>query len=987
MTWIEQTALRARKAKHYRDDATGQMMAILTIHDQHYKDGADTWQDVNENLVDDGLDGYAKKCDTTAHILRVGSAGTRRWYPRRNITTEYVNITGIEYYSTRWRTLNLPTPVWRNQGAEWDMTNLYASVTNTWRRIKTDFILKDNSAPTRIRFAIELVGLTLDASTWKLTSTTDSAVVGTIDLPTAQDANNNSVAVAATYTGGYIEWAVTPGSAVYPITVDPTFTDGEGGTTNSSKDAYVDGGAATTNYGSSNTLMLANGDGSANRTALFGFDLSSISASATCTSATLYNYKRMVDNTYTVNFYQMASGNSGWTEAGCTWNKLDGTNNWAGGNTGCRTADTDYINSILGSSQFANADGYDAEKTASLTASVVQGAFSGAFNLIGFTTANLWNTCWLQSSDQTNTAARPKLVVVYSSASNVNITMAEGSQGQSSDTASPSFSGLRYTSYWKTQYATDQEVYATLGTVAGNMRLWGRMVNPTGYGANLRGYYACYGGGSVTAYRYNDATTTNLQLGSASVTLADGDKLALRLVDDSVQVYTYQSSTWTQRITVTDPSPALEAGYIGMDADNAGAAFDDFGGGAIRVTINPAENSQGQSSDLISASFSLSGVNVSASENSQTQTSDTVNLTVIAKPAMVENTQAQVSDLVSASYFAPVYNVTMTEDTQAQSSDLITLKAVYPVSLAENTQSQTSDLISASTGVVFNISALENTQSQASDTATPKVVTPASLTENTQAQSSDLVALTVIAAVTMTEGNQGQSSDLISASSGYQVNISAAENSQSQASDTASFTVITKVTMTEGAQSQASDLVTTSSGAPTYNVTAVKNSQGQVSDLATVKVVYPVALEENSQGQTSDTASLTVITKITMTEGAQTQSSDTLTAQAYAPTYQISLVEGWQSQVSDLITPRPVYLLAMTEGYQAQTYDALSVTIPVEIIALVALTVQAREYEVSVQARDIGLAVSGREYELVTQGRDDDLTVQAREYQLEVTDR
>ena len=59
MAWAEETIKRGRKVKHFFDPETGLHRAELTIHDQHYHDGA-IWQDVDELLVDDGLEGYDK---------------------------------------------------------------------------------------------------------------------------------------------------------------------------------------------------------------------------------------------------------------------------------------------------------------------------------------------------------------------------------------------------------------------------------------------------------------------------------------------------------------------------------------------------------------------------------------------------------------------------------------------------------------------------------------------------------------------------------------------------------------------------------------------------------------------------------------------------------------------------------------------------------------------------------------------------------------
>ena len=277
MAWVELPGKRSQKAKHYYDSDTNKFQAVFTIHDQHYKDDSNAWQDVDETIVDDGTGGFDKKCDKTRHIFRIGTGGNRRWYPRRNVPGEYVDITEIQYYSNRWRTLNLPAAVWKSQGAEWDMTNLYASITNTWHRIKTDFTLKNSNAYTRLRFAVSFTGLTYNDTTGELTSTTDGLVWGSIDKPTAKDANDADVTVTQTYDGTYIEWSVDTTGATFPIYVDPTFTDGYGGTVETSFDCGLENGNPDADKSSATDFGVMNNYSGNYRYGLLRYDLESLS--------------------------------------------------------------------------------------------------------------------------------------------------------------------------------------------------------------------------------------------------------------------------------------------------------------------------------------------------------------------------------------------------------------------------------------------------------------------------------------------------------------------------------------------------------------------------------------------------------------------------------------------------------------------------------------------------------------------------------------
>ena len=418
MALIEQVARRGRKEKHYYDTDTNKYRAEFTIHDRHYKDENDQWQEVDENFVDDGLDGFAKKSDKQRHAIRIGNGGARRWYPRRNVATEYVDITTIQYYTNRWRNLNLPTPAWTNNHTTWDMANLTATLTNTWRRIKADFILKDNTAPTRLRFAVGFVGLTYNAETGELTSTTDGLVWGKIDTPTAHDANGVTVPVTATYAGGYIEWSADTTGATYPVTVDPTFTDGYGGDVDTAKDTYIRSSLATTNFGGSNVTNVGYYSTPQINRGLIEFTLSSISGTATCDSASLYFYNAQNDDAGVNATLEAYRCKRDWVENQATWNIYSTGNNW--GTAGCDDTTNDREASNIGTATLTNGMAAGTEIVVSLTASAVQDWWDGGLTneglLLKNSAENVNNIFYLATSDHATTGYRPKLVVAYTEA-------------------------------------------------------------------------------------------------------------------------------------------------------------------------------------------------------------------------------------------------------------------------------------------------------------------------------------------------------------------------------------------------------------------------------------------------------------------------------------------------------------------------------------------------------------------------------------------
>lgn len=173
-------------------------------------------------------------------------------------------------------------------------------------------------------------------------------------------------------------------------------------------DTCISSGDETSN-GSETYFLISN-----QQRILIKFDISDISSSAICSSATLslysYSSSAMTGDTYTA--YSVLAANNSWDES-ATWNTRDGSNNWAG-SAGCSTSGTDYNGTSIGSCVMNET--FLSENQFPLTPSTVTTWFGGSnlnYGIIIFNPAI--RSGGLYASDETiNTAYRPKLSVTYS---------------------------------------------------------------------------------------------------------------------------------------------------------------------------------------------------------------------------------------------------------------------------------------------------------------------------------------------------------------------------------------------------------------------------------------------------------------------------------------------------------------------------------------------------------------------------------------------
>jgi len=106
-------------------------------------------------------------------------------------------------------------------------------------------------------------------------------------------------------------------------------------------DTYIDEGNPAVNYGGGNQVIVGINLANVNLDILMKWDLSPIPPGSTIELATLSLWCEISHvNVNDVNITRILSANAGWTEAGCTWNTMDGVNAWAGG-PGCEVEGTD----------------------------------------------------------------------------------------------------------------------------------------------------------------------------------------------------------------------------------------------------------------------------------------------------------------------------------------------------------------------------------------------------------------------------------------------------------------------------------------------------------------------------------------------------------------------------------------------------------------------------------------------------------------------
>jgi peptidoglycan/xylan/chitin deacetylase (PgdA/CDA1 family) len=136
-------------------------------------------------------------------------------------------------------------------------------------------------------------------------------------------------------------------------------------------------------------------------------------------------------------------------------------------------------------------------------------------------------------------------------------------------------------SLWRTVFSGDVETYATIPTSTNNAGLYAETTLSSG---NANGYLWQWQGSDVSPafrlYRADNNVLTTLGTFSGFA-LTAGDKLALRVIGDSVQGWVYHLGGWQQVSSATDTT--YRTGQIGVRPRGTTPIIDDFGGGPVQA--------------------------------------------------------------------------------------------------------------------------------------------------------------------------------------------------------------------------------------------------------------------------------------------------------------------------------------------------------------------------------------------------------------------
>jgi hypothetical protein len=178
------------------------------------------------------------------------------------------------------------------------------------------------------------------------------------------------------------------------------------------EDTWTDTGTATTNYSTSTGLNTYTWPvNTVANTTIIKWDLTDIPTDANVTEATLYLYQvdSDIDSSYDIGVHKITGVDPNITT--CTWNTYDGTNSWTGGADGGQSdiaaaEDTQSLN--LTDNEY---------KTWSVTNMVADWVSTPANNygmlVNSDDVASVDSYRYFASTEDSNTAIRPKLIVTY----------------------------------------------------------------------------------------------------------------------------------------------------------------------------------------------------------------------------------------------------------------------------------------------------------------------------------------------------------------------------------------------------------------------------------------------------------------------------------------------------------------------------------------------------------------------------------------------
>jgi predicted outer membrane repeat protein len=211
----------------------------------------------------------------------------------------------------------------------------------------------------------------------------------------------NTPTATATFTPTF-----TPTPSTFTLVLQPDAAAG--------LDTYIYSGAKTTNYGTNVEMGVGEDNNTSNRVArsLIKFDLSSIPANATISSATLslWTSSDLSSNNRTIQVYRLKTA---FNETQSNWNRPATGSTWQ---TAGAAGANDRESTAIGSATILNNEALNLEKQISLAPAAIQEMVSGSFLNRGFllqadTEQN--DRFNYKTSDSTTSAQRPKLVIQY----------------------------------------------------------------------------------------------------------------------------------------------------------------------------------------------------------------------------------------------------------------------------------------------------------------------------------------------------------------------------------------------------------------------------------------------------------------------------------------------------------------------------------------------------------------------------------------------
>jgi hypothetical protein len=225
-----------------------------------------------------------------------------------------------------------------------------------------------------------------------------------------QFAVEKSGGTSVLYSGVPVDWLE---HAVYPVTIDPTFTSQPD---SSGKDTYLSEPNASTNYGSLNKMIFgSNGSSPGNDFAgLLQFDLTSLPpCSVDDATLTVTKQGDTADSSLVVTLQRILVD---WLENQACWNDRVSGSPW---NTAGCLSTSDREDTALGTITYQPDDPNNIQKNISLNPSRIQEWINGTLNNNGFrfgyngdVTSNAYYAIY--SSDEATPSYRPKLEINYS---------------------------------------------------------------------------------------------------------------------------------------------------------------------------------------------------------------------------------------------------------------------------------------------------------------------------------------------------------------------------------------------------------------------------------------------------------------------------------------------------------------------------------------------------------------------------------------------